>query len=179
MSHGWASVRQSCSLGRYSSAIRTGCANERPSGSVRGAASNGCPYRDLIPRDTGIASELKEELWEMRNLLCHPRAISVKAGSIGACIQACSSSNGEDFPRFVTLERHRVQRRRIAAQAEVAPLEWSHSGRRHASRSCASEPLSLSANSSSRRLRPMAYLGIEGRPEDRPGDGVLKQTRNA
>ena len=34
-------------LGRYSSEIRTGCANERPSGSVRGAISNGCPYRDL------------------------------------------------------------------------------------------------------------------------------------
>jgi hypothetical protein len=28
------------------SEIRTGCANERPSGSVRGAASDGCPYRD-------------------------------------------------------------------------------------------------------------------------------------
>ena len=33
-------------LGRYSSEIRTGCANERPSGSVRGAISNGRPYRD-------------------------------------------------------------------------------------------------------------------------------------
>jgi hypothetical protein len=33
-------------LCRQSSAIRTGCANERPSGSVRGAISNGCPYRD-------------------------------------------------------------------------------------------------------------------------------------
>src|SRR5258706_15621872 len=30
VSHGWASVRTSCSLGRYSSEIRTGCANERP-----------------------------------------------------------------------------------------------------------------------------------------------------
>src|SRR5260370_5826630 len=35
-----------CSLRRHSSEIRTGCANQRPSGSVRGAASNGCPYRD-------------------------------------------------------------------------------------------------------------------------------------
>jgi hypothetical protein len=34
VSHGWASVRTSKS-GRYSSEIRTGCANERPSGSVR------------------------------------------------------------------------------------------------------------------------------------------------
>jgi hypothetical protein len=33
-------------LGRYASEIRTGCANERPSGSVRGAPGNWCPYRD-------------------------------------------------------------------------------------------------------------------------------------
>src|ERR1039457_6144910 len=36
VSHGWASVRTSDKLGRYLSARRTGCANERPSGSVRG-----------------------------------------------------------------------------------------------------------------------------------------------
>src|ERR1700680_4542798 len=35
-----------CTLCRHSSEIRTGCANQRPSGSVRGAARNGCPYRD-------------------------------------------------------------------------------------------------------------------------------------
>ena len=46
VSHGWASVRHTVVAGRYSSEIRTGCANQRPSGSVRGAASNGCPYRD-------------------------------------------------------------------------------------------------------------------------------------
>src|ERR1039458_5674078 len=46
VSHRWTSVRTSSMLGRYSSEIRTGCANERPSGSVRGAISNGCPYRD-------------------------------------------------------------------------------------------------------------------------------------
>jgi hypothetical protein len=34
-------------LGRYSSEIRTGCANERSSGSVQGAPGNWCPYRDL------------------------------------------------------------------------------------------------------------------------------------
>jgi hypothetical protein len=34
-------------LRRYSSKIRTGCANKRPSGSVRGAISNDRPYRDL------------------------------------------------------------------------------------------------------------------------------------
>ena len=33
--HGWASVRTSATLGRYSSAIRAACANERPCGSVR------------------------------------------------------------------------------------------------------------------------------------------------
>ena len=47
VSHGWASVRPTDMAGRYSSKIRTGCANQRPSGSVRGAASDGCPYRDL------------------------------------------------------------------------------------------------------------------------------------
>jgi hypothetical protein len=34
-----------CSLRRHPSKIRTGCANQRPSGSVRGATRNGCPYR--------------------------------------------------------------------------------------------------------------------------------------
>jgi hypothetical protein len=48
VSEGLSGVRTSGSLGRYSSEIRTGCAKERPSGSVRGAARNGCPYRDLI-----------------------------------------------------------------------------------------------------------------------------------
>jgi hypothetical protein len=46
VSHGWASVRTSHKLGRSSSARRTGCAKERPSGSVRGAPGNRCPYRD-------------------------------------------------------------------------------------------------------------------------------------
>ena len=47
----WGSVRTNGMLGRYSSEIKTGCANQRPSGSVRGALSNECPYRDhqLIP----------------------------------------------------------------------------------------------------------------------------------
>src|SRR5438105_14393027 len=36
------------SLCRQSSAIRTGCANERPSGSEEGVASNHDPYSDLI-----------------------------------------------------------------------------------------------------------------------------------
>src|ERR1700675_3771473 len=44
--HGWASVWPTDMVGRYSSEIRTGCANERPSGSVRGAPGNWCPYRD-------------------------------------------------------------------------------------------------------------------------------------
>src|SRR5450631_753405 len=45
-----ASVRTSSTLGRYSSAIRAACANERSCGSARGAISNGRPYRDLIFR---------------------------------------------------------------------------------------------------------------------------------
>src|SRR5262244_3863126 len=35
-------------LCRYSSEIRTGCANKRPSGSLRGVPRNWYPYRDLI-----------------------------------------------------------------------------------------------------------------------------------
>ncbi len=35
-----------CSLRRHSSEIRTGCANQRPSGSVRGVPRNRYPYRD-------------------------------------------------------------------------------------------------------------------------------------
>jgi hypothetical protein len=41
----WASVRPSV-LGRQLSKRRTGCANERPSGSVRRPSGNRCPYRD-------------------------------------------------------------------------------------------------------------------------------------
>ena len=40
------SVRISILFGRYSSERRTGCATERPSGSVRGAPGDRCPYRD-------------------------------------------------------------------------------------------------------------------------------------
>jgi integrase len=58
VSHGWASVRTSCPLGRYSSAIRAACANERSCGSARGAISNGRPYRDrtLTPLRDAIKS---------------------------------------------------------------------------------------------------------------------------
>jgi hypothetical protein len=52
-------VRTSGMLGRSSSEIRTGCANERPSGSVRGAPGNWCPYRDLTDPDRPI---LKSEM---------------------------------------------------------------------------------------------------------------------
>ncbi len=47
VSHGLAGVRTSSTLGRYSSAIRAACANERSCGSARGAISNGRPYRDV------------------------------------------------------------------------------------------------------------------------------------
>ena len=46
VSQGLTGVRTAVCFGRYSSEIRTGCANERPSGSVRGAPGNWCPYRD-------------------------------------------------------------------------------------------------------------------------------------
>ena len=41
-------------LGRYLSAIRAACANERSCGSERGEISNGRPYRDLIMPVPGI-----------------------------------------------------------------------------------------------------------------------------
>jgi hypothetical protein len=50
-SHGWASVRPTDMVGCYSSEIRTGCANKRSSGSVRGAPGNWCPYRDRQSAD--------------------------------------------------------------------------------------------------------------------------------
>ena len=46
-------------LGRYRSEIRTGCANERPSGSVRGAPGNWCPYRDQQLYGSMPAEDLK------------------------------------------------------------------------------------------------------------------------
>ncbi|HWY54924.1 MAG TPA: hypothetical protein VNZ03_10705, partial [Terriglobales bacterium] len=58
VSHGWASVRTSGTLGRYSSAIRAACANERSCGSVRGTISNGRPYRDLIFPPVSNASDV-------------------------------------------------------------------------------------------------------------------------
>src|SRR5262252_9180042 len=39
VSHGWASVRTSVMLGRYSSAIRAACAKERSCGTVRGRSA--------------------------------------------------------------------------------------------------------------------------------------------
>jgi len=43
------SVRTNSMFGRYSSAIRAACANERSCGSARGAISDGRPYRDRQP----------------------------------------------------------------------------------------------------------------------------------
>jgi hypothetical protein len=67
VSHGWASVRPTDMAGRYSSEIRTGCANQRPSGSVRGAASDGCPYRDrqLSQRSgcRGLSGQENDSSW--------------------------------------------------------------------------------------------------------------------
>src|SRR6202051_1295927 len=57
----WASVRTSDVFGRYSSARRNGRAYERPSGSVRGAPRNRCPYRDqqLRPRSVWVSGGLE------------------------------------------------------------------------------------------------------------------------
>ena len=59
-----AGVRTSSTLGRYSSAIRAACANERSCGSARGAISNGRPYRDLVDplvSESGTPSGLRRE----------------------------------------------------------------------------------------------------------------------
>src|ERR1700751_1739691 len=47
------------SLRRQASPIRTGCANERPSGSVRGVSREWYPYRDLIFRTFSNGSDVK------------------------------------------------------------------------------------------------------------------------
>src|SRR5262249_5723479 len=49
------------SLCRQSSAIRTGCAKQRPSGSVRGVSREWYPYRDLIVRtcDSGFYGQTR------------------------------------------------------------------------------------------------------------------------
>src|SRR4029077_15381926 len=46
------------SLRRQSSEIRTGCANERPSGSVRGVPRKRYPYRDLKMPRQGVLSAI-------------------------------------------------------------------------------------------------------------------------
>jgi hypothetical protein len=75
VSHGWTSVRTSVSLGRYSSAIRAACANERSCGSVRGAISDGRPYRDLIIRQNGngrfaaVSPPSRREICQQQNSL--------------------------------------------------------------------------------------------------------------
>src|SRR5215468_9934999 len=49
-----ASSFSGCSLRRCTSAIRTGCANQRPSGSEEGVVSNHDPYSDRQPRGSCI-----------------------------------------------------------------------------------------------------------------------------
>src|SRR5215470_5451154 len=74
VSHGWASVRKSVTLGRYSSAIRAACANERSCGSARGAISDGRPYRDLIdPGREGLMCIAKLRRSQCR-IRCQPKA---------------------------------------------------------------------------------------------------------
>src|ERR1035438_6573698 len=67
VSHGWGSGRRSVMLGRYSSAIRTGCANERPSGSVRGAPGNWCPYRDRQLHGKALKGNPQTSIWAVHS----------------------------------------------------------------------------------------------------------------
>ena len=48
-------------LGRYSSEIRTGCANERPSGSVEGVVSHHDPYSDRQPWSVSVKLRTDQE----------------------------------------------------------------------------------------------------------------------
>ena len=69
VSHGWASVRTSSTLGRYSSAIRAACAKERSCGSARGAISDGRPHRDRqITLGTAIRYKRDFELLLVRDI---------------------------------------------------------------------------------------------------------------
>src|SRR5438045_2782898 len=67
VSHGWGSVRPTAMAGRHSSEIRTGCANQRPSGSEEGVVSNHGPYSDANCADpmswgNGESGETKANL---------------------------------------------------------------------------------------------------------------------
>src|SRR5215472_4477214 len=59
------------SLCRQSSAIRTGCAKKRPSGSVRGVSREWYPYRDL---KTACWTRLRGKAW--------PSRIDVRTGAL-------------------------------------------------------------------------------------------------
>jgi len=76
VSQGLSGVRTSGSLGRYSSEIRTGCANERPSGSVRGAPGDWCPYRDRQP--SVLCGLVSPE--QARTILVQASAFALKLG---------------------------------------------------------------------------------------------------
>src|SRR5215472_11252017 len=52
-----------CSLRRYPSAMRTGCANQRPSGSVEGVVSNHDPYSDRQLRICFASIRLSQPLF--------------------------------------------------------------------------------------------------------------------
>jgi hypothetical protein len=71
-----ADKRTSNMFGRYSSARRTGCANERPSGSVRGAPGNRCPYRDRQqPELSGVDKTLAQTETGKKTILGFPEGV--------------------------------------------------------------------------------------------------------
>ena len=100
VSHGWASVRTSDSFGRHSSERRTGCANERPSGSVRGAPGNRCPYRDPTIPIVGALS-LPREVEKLahrslhRRMICAERRRSVATGWASHCAKSAGRKQRE------------------------------------------------------------------------------------
>src|SRR6266849_10796089 len=60
------------SLRRQSSTIRTGCANERPSGSARGVPREWYPYRDPTENRPGTRDETVEGTPSSRAMVIKP-----------------------------------------------------------------------------------------------------------
>src|ERR1039458_9970980 len=79
-------------LGRYSSAIRAACANERSCGSVRGAISDDRPYRDLsyLPNNRVCARDPLERAWALVVFadVCLDRLHEVAHGAKGSAADA-------------------------------------------------------------------------------------------
>ena len=81
------------SLCRHSSAIRTGCANQRPSGSARGAVSDDCPYRDRIDRVACVSACLRKLFTLLSDQQVSQRIVrSIPFGNVPLCLHVSTGS---------------------------------------------------------------------------------------